>query len=735
MPPRSTARPASSSDRHAGARQTRRRYLLTWGSAALAVLVILLAAASWWWASLSDERTLRPVILVSIDTLRADRLPIYGYRHGKTPHIDTFAADAVVLDRAYTHSPLTLPAHTSILTGKLPLDHGVRDNVGFTVARGERLLPVLLREHGFTSAGFGSAFVMRSASGIGQGFDVYDSEILEARPGASMGGVQRDGMETLGLARSWLSSAGKAPLFLFFHIYEPHRPYAPPPHHSGFEDRYDGEVAYADEIVGRLLQTLKERGLYDEALIVLLSDHGEGLGDHGEEEHGVFLYDEAIRVPLVVKLPHEERAGKRVHDPVQHVDLVPTILDILGVSIPPGLPGRSLRDAMLDDDPQLANRGLFAETLYPRYHFGWSDIYALTEARYRFILAPKPELYDLARDPGERTNLVEARPSVATAMRSALDTIVRAHQIVEPQPVSDADRERFQALGYVSMQSEPVGSTVGTGIDPKDRIGVLEVSRKAATLRSNRRFVEAVALFREILEEGPEMRDMWVQLAQTLTRMGRTSEAVEAYQRALALDPGAPSTLLSVSSALIRLGRLGEAEQHAELARDKEPARAEELLARVALARGNDAAALEHARAAQAVDPTLPLPLYVQGVALYERRAFAQALPYLQQTADALERRKLELPEAHFYLADTLANLERYTEAEREFREELSYSPANGRARSKLALLLYAQGRREDAIHELGELIRLTPTPESFRLTIDTMTVRWRCRAGAPRAR
>ena len=714
---RATARSASSRGRERDL-----RFSLRYRGWFLTLLAVVAAAASWWWI-VERGREVGPVILVSIDTLRADRLPIYGYGHVDTPHLDAFAADAIVFERAYSHSPQTLPAHTSILTGKLPIDHGVRDNMGFTVPEGERLLPTMLRERGFTSAGFGSAFVLREASGIGRGFDVYDSEIVEVRAVSSMGGVQRDGMATLDLARSWLASVGPAPFFLFFHIYEPHRPYAPPERHARYEDRYDGEVAYADEIVGSLFQTLKDRGLYDHSSIVLLSDHGEGLGDHGEEEHGVFLYDESIRVPLLVKLLRQEAAGKRVPNPVQHVDLLPTILELVGAPIPSGLPGRSLLSAMVNDERTLEDRGIVAETLYPRYHFGWSELYALTDARYRFILAPKPELYDLERDPGERTNLVETHKGVAAAMRDALDAMIQGHQVVEPQLVSEEDRRRFQALGYIGVPSDPAVAATEDRVDPKDRVEVLQMYRAAATLQSEMRFADAADLFRRIVEQDPEMRDVWIQLARTLTRMGRTEKAVEAYERAIALDPGAPATLLAMASALIRLGRIDDAEQHAELARAKEPARAEELLARVALARGDEAAALEHARAAEAADPSLPLPLYVQGVALYNRRAFREALPYLEDAADELRRQQIELPDLHYYLADTLANLERYPEAEREFREELRLSPENGRARAKLGLLLYAQDRRDQAIDELAELVRLTPTPQAYRLAVDTMAI------------
>jgi len=272
-------------------------------AAALAIVGAIVWAAVHRGPSTADG----PIVLISIDTLRADHLPIYGYGHVRTPNIDALAADGTVFERAYSHTPQTLPAHTSILSGQLPFEHGVRDNSGFTVKKDQWLVQRALHERGWPTAGFVSAYVLRKATGIDQGFDTYDSDLPAASPEASIGQVQRDGALTLAAASRWLEARGGGRFFLFVHFYEPHKPYAPPARFAAYAP-YDGEIAYADELVGGLLNRLRGAGAYDRATIVLLADHGEGLGDHGEQEHGMFLYSETTHVPLIVKLPGQHAA-------------------------------------------------------------------------------------------------------------------------------------------------------------------------------------------------------------------------------------------------------------------------------------------------------------------------------------------------------------------------------------------------------------------------------------------
>ncbi|HEX2462618.1 MAG TPA: sulfatase, partial [Vicinamibacterales bacterium] len=312
-------------------------------AALAAAIVIAIALAAVFSLRGSGSPAQGPVILISIDTLRADRLPAYGYTKVRTPAIDALAADGVLFERAYAHVPQTLPAHASILTGLLPFEHGVRDNVGFAVKPDEPMLQHAFKEKGYATGGFVSAYVLRKETGIGAGFDVYDSDFRSSSPELSIGQVQRDGADTLERAEAWLSRLDSSKFFLFLHLYEPHVPYRPPARFASYAP-YDGEIAYADELVGRFIQTLKDRNLYESSTIVLLSDHGEGLGDHGELEHGLFIYDESIRIPFVVKpaktggflgrFRSGGSGGRRVGKPVQQIDVAPTLGEAAGLTSP-----------------------------------------------------------------------------------------------------------------------------------------------------------------------------------------------------------------------------------------------------------------------------------------------------------------------------------------------------------------------------------------------------------------
>ena len=286
----------------------------------LAALGTGLAAVGGWRYARASAPVNGPIVVISIDTLRADHLPVYGYRKVRTPAIDALAHDGVVFERAYSHSPQTLPAHASLLSGRLPFETGVRDNLGFVIKASERVLPQMLRERGYATGGIVSAYVLRKETGISQGFDFFDGEMPPSSPERLVGQVKRDGSDSEVIAEHWLDSLGSSRAFLFLHLYEPHKPYAPAVRFAEFAP-YDAQIAYADEIVGRLVRYLKTHQLYDRSTIVLLSDHGEGLGDHGEQEHGLFLYRETIRVPLLIKLPDRGAAGRRVAAPVQHIEL------------------------------------------------------------------------------------------------------------------------------------------------------------------------------------------------------------------------------------------------------------------------------------------------------------------------------------------------------------------------------------------------------------------------------
>ena len=687
-----------------------------WGVvAALAAIVTLVIGGAWLWLGGSHPpRVEGPIILISIDTLRADHLPIYGYRNVQTPAIDQLARDAVVFDRAYAHSPQTLPSHTSLFTGKLPFEHGVRDNLGFSVKQGARTLASLLNGQGFATAGFVSAYVLRGETGIGQGFGTYDDR-FQPTP------VQRDGAATLAEAERWLDAQTSNRLFLFLHLYEPHSPYAPPERYRHY-DPYDGEIAYSDELVGRLMASLERRRLYSGALVILLSDHGEGLGDHGEQEHGLFLYSETIRVPLIVKLPDGRHAGRRVTTPVQHLDLLPTILDLLGTGVPGDLRGRSLVPAFAGR--AIPEQGLYAETLQPRYSFGWSELYALTDTRYRFIRAPRDELYDLEQDAKERRNVVAERPQTAGAMRQALERLLAGAAIDTPASVSTEDRERLRALGYIGSQATPASAAGASSLpDPKDKIDLLKRYGYALALAEEGSTDDAISQLRAIADENPGMAEVWERLGGLLVRQGRIEEAIAAYKHEIIAGAQNPAPLVVVAQLLLQLGRLDEAAGQARLALDTLSAEerrwrmaASVVLIRIAFERKNVVAARQEAQRARDADRLSPLPEYVEGLVRYGDQQYSDALPHFEAALRLTGDGKHELPELRYHLGETLGRLERYREAEAVLQDEVHLFPHNLRAHAALVMLYRAQGKIAESDEAIVAMLRLSPTAQAYDL-------------------
>ena len=599
--------------------------------AALAVVVL-------WSAGCSRDRVseLRvpdgtPIILISVDTLRSDRLPAYGYDDVETPSIDALRRDGILFGHAYTHVPLTLPAHTSLLTGLLPPTHGVRDNLGYSVdAAMAPLLQQTLKEAGYATGAGVSAFVLRRATGLDAGFDFYEDGI-EFVPSPSSPGVQavqRPGGETLEAVRPWLRSVADRPFFLFFHIFEPHSPYEPPAEYAArYESAYDGEVAAADEVVGNLLDELRGLGVYDKALIVFLSDHGEGLGDHSETEHGVFLYRSTLQVPLILKLPRAERAGETVGYPVQLIDVYPTLVSALGLPYGKHLQGTSL---LAQPRPEPMDNPIYAETLYPRLHFGWSDLAAVIVGRHHFIDAPLPELYDLLSDPDEMNNLVGLEPELETELQAALSVYDR--RLLSPAEADPETRRRLEALGYVGEATTTDGDVLP---DPKTRVDVLSTIRSAHRLFADGDLESSVRAFQWIVEESPGIEDAWHYLALSQIGLGQLNEAAATYRTALEHVPHSGRLSLRAANLLYRMGRFDEASVRAQTAIPYDPAASHALLAQIAFRRGDlEDAEIQAREALSVVGDRRPGGRLILADILIARGEPAQAADLLSRTLD-----------------------------------------------------------------------------------------------------
>lgn len=672
-----------------------------------------------------------PVILISIDTLRADHLPAYGYRAVETPAIDSLRRESILFRNAWSHCPMTLPSHVSILTGLLPPQHQVRNNLGYVFDGTKHLsLPKLLERSGYATGAAVSAYVLRGATGLGTEFGSYD-DAISARADVSVGELQRSGETTVGIAEQWIAAHEGQPFFYFVHLFEPHVPYAAPePYGSRYASSpYDGEIAAADAIVGRFLESLKKRGIYDRAMIVLLSDHGEGLGDHGENEHGVFLYREAIHVPLIIKLPEAERGGSTVEENVQLIDVYPTIAAVIGADIPQEVHGQSLLRALPRD------RAVYSETLLPRLHFGWSDLASLVSGSDHYIRAPRPELYDFRSDPAEKVNVLAANRRRYNAMKQELERYTV--DAAAPAAVSREEAEKLAALGYIGSVREETGELP----DPKDHIHDVEQIRAAAKLEMEGRTAAALAAYRAVLRSNPRFTDAWIRLAGVCEKSGRVEEAEEAYKRAIATSPVMAAGLaLSLGNLQLRMGKLDDATAHAQLALTKPTASsgAHLLLARVALARGDAAGVEREARIASADAGRRREAATVVAQMYVKQGRLGEALRLLDQVRAESPEPVLDLESTR---GDALARMNRPAEAEEAFRAELSAFPNNRDAYTRLAVLYVTMGRAEAAEETLERMFAVNPSPSTANLAAGTWAAvenaaaaaRWRRRANSLR--
>jgi arylsulfatase A-like enzyme len=411
------------------------------------------------------------VVVITLDTTRADYLGVYGSTHAATPNLNRLATGAVVFEQALTVAPLTLPAHSSLFTGLLPPRHGVRDNAGALAGRHETLA-ALLRRRGFQTAAFVSSAILMADRGLASGFETYDDRRASSR--AIAGGLQRPANETVDAALTWLEGRHDKPFFLWVHLYDPHAPYDPPePFRTAYRDNpYAGEIAFADAEVGRLTAFLEARGLLDHTAVVLTADHGESLHEHGEAGHGIFLYQSVVRVPLIVRAPGV--TARRIPAVTRIVDVMPTILDLAGVDGPAAnLDGISLIAAMRGTaSPDL---DAYAESEYPR-EFGWSPLRSLRNGRFKLIAAPRPELYDVESDPAELHDLFSTRPALGRVMARRLVEMEHAatgtHDASDSSPAPDV-AERLAALGYIAPGPRAASTAQGSLPDPKDHIGTL----------------------------------------------------------------------------------------------------------------------------------------------------------------------------------------------------------------------------------------------------------------------
>jgi len=657
------------------------------------VLAVVGAAAGGWWFARESPAHQGPIVLITVDNLPAATLPIYGAPGTDTPAIDLLASDSVVFERAYAQSPQTLPAHASLLSGQLPPQHGVRDDAGFTLKEEVQTLAEMLRNRGFATGAAVSSFLLRPDTGVAQGFRFYDAELPDRAADDASPVLARSASETLDAAETWVRMQGGRRFFLLVQV-----------------DHRD-----ADAAVARLAALLKSRQLYDGATIVLIGDHGE--------EPTRTLDDAALRVPLIVKQPEGEGAGRRVAAPVQQIDLVPTLLDLVRAPIPDALSGRSLRAVLTDEGATIRDRPLYAEWLAPHYGFGGHGVYALTTARYRYVRGGDEELTSLAPSADEQTGAA----AETVRLRDELERLTGTTPVPLPSRIAPVDEERVALLGYLSPPHLDVTTPL---LSVPDQTALISQHRDAALFIGQKKYSAGIRALQTIVAAHPELVVVQYQLASALMRAGRLDEAIAVLQDARDRQPEEADLALALADALMRADRAEQAGHQADeaiaLAKTADTstrAAAHELAARIALSRNDAETATIQAKAAHEADPALPVEPFVRGRLLYEQDKYDDAAMAFQEAVTLARAQKRSIPELHLYLGESLAHLERYSEAEAEYREELRTFPRSVHVYSRLAMLYAATNRQEAVEDVLNELVAATPTPESYAVAARLWTI------------
>jgi arylsulfatase A-like enzyme/Tfp pilus assembly protein PilF len=722
---RASSKPEPTADRPGQPRVSRvSRFLV------LAALFVALAAGAAWWVtttrsvrSASGLELGRPssgaspgalnLIVITLDTTRADRIGAYGYPNIETPAIDRLAREGVLFEQTMATAPLTLPAHCSIFTGRFPPEHGVRDNGGFFLSPQQLTLATILKRGGLRTGAVVGAYVLDGKWGLNQGFETYvDDFDLSKLSGFALGDVQRPGNEVVDKALPWLEKVKRQRFFAWLHFYDPHTPYeAPEPFRSRYADHpYNGEIAFVDSQVARVVDFLERNRLLDRTIVAVMGDHGEGLNQHNEGTHGFFIYESTTRVPFIIRAPFDLMRGRRVADPVRAVDLLPTVLDLMGIRPPKAIAGVSLIPLMTGARQTLDLEG-YAEALYSLHHFGWSELRAWRVGRYKAIDAPRPELYDLERDPHETTNLYGERRTVADGMIARLREQEKEAQgkdaASKPTPEVDPEaRARLAALGYVGSFVATVSESRTNRADPKDKIELFNLMTDAReSSKDKNSFDKVVGMLRKVVADDPNVIDAWFNLGNAYSRVGRYEEAIPYFRKALELKPDYDLPVINMANAYRRLGRDDAALAGYEhyLTIDPKNAHVRYQVGEIYLDRGDVPRAEQNFRQALQIDPREASAVNAIGVIAFQRGDL--------KTAEREVRRALEIKSdvrlAHYNLALIAEERQDLRTAEAEYRMELEIHPTAFKAAFNLAQLYERMGNRGAQIAALRQAITI----------------------------
>ncbi len=669
------------------------------------------------WAARGVEKP--NVLLVTLDTTRADHLPCYGYAGVSTPNLDAVAGRGVVFEQAATATPLTLPSHSTIMTGMYPTFHGVRVNGNTALGDDQTTLAEVLSARGYATGAFIAAFVLDGRWGLKQGFDHYDDTFdLKKYKHLDLGEVQRPGNEVVDAALTWLDGEKTKPFFAWVHLYDPHVPYAPPePYASTYGRRgpyglYDGEIAFMDEQIGRLTDWLARNGLDKSTVVVFVGDHGEALGNHGEGTHGYFIYDCTMHVPLLVATPFDSLRGKRVAAQVRTADVFPTILDLAGAAPPAKVQGRSLVGLMFDPGRK-DDVPAYGEAMASNVQFGWSALHVLRTPRYKYIDAPRAELYDLVRDAGEQDNILAQSPDVARRMKAELDLIMAETSRDAPAPqAADLDKEtmeRLSALGYVGA---PVTSRKASGgggplADPKDKLQVFMAVTRAGELILEEKYAEAVMPLETALREEPAIPQALLLLSTCYAQLGRPTEAKAQLDVLLKEDPESVQGLIALANILLDEGKTDDviALCKRTLSVDDKNTQAYTIIGEIYLEKADYAEALPYLEKALETQPKITRTRLSLAAALVGAAQYDRAEPELE----AILAESPKFPLAHYNLGLLYEGQGRFEEARAAYVAEIAAYPQSYKSRFNLGKLLFRLGDKAGSLAEMREVVKIAP--------------------------
>jgi arylsulfatase A-like enzyme/Tfp pilus assembly protein PilF len=631
------------------------------------------------------------IVVITLDTTRADRMGFLGSNRGLTPNLDALARDSAVFTRAYSQAPLTPTSHATIFTGTYPQYHQI---LTFPIPLGKDIpyMPDILKAHGYSTAAFVASLAVDpnwGVPGFERGFDTYDAGFTwkDYTPEKRYQTVERRGGEVVERALAWLSKHQLGPFFLWVHLFDPHEPYDPPePYKTRYAKApYDGEIAYADSVLGKFFRQLKASGLYDGTVIALTADHGESLGAHGENEHGIFLYDETIHVPLLIKLPRGGLTGKRVETRVELADIMPTLLQTAGIDVPKQVQGESLRELMKTGPEGDAaaeawrDKGAYSQADYGHLAFAWSAIQSLRTGKYLYVQAPRRELYDDGVDAAAQHDLASTSPAVADTLSARLKAFQQKMTNTQETPKAHLDEARMKKLailGYMASRSDsPYAAAADEGADPKDKIAIANTLLRINNILQDFRCDKAMPEIKKALLADPNIAMLHFFMGGCYLEKEDYEKAAPELRKAVQIDPGFTHAELNLGRALMYLQEYDEAATAFEHVTKTEPNLMDaHVFLVVAYARLNRVP--EEIRECRKVLETSPDHY---GANLNLGRFLAQsgdlegAIPSLQKAALL----RPTLPVSHIYLADVYTKLGREVDAarERDEAERLGAAP------------------------------------------------------------